>query len=87
MCDQPTAERVGRLRFDEGMTAADGAEMVCVPRIREMRGGIAAQQREGVLLLQVVPVVFEHARLLEVSFLRKELHDLPVYAQAARSGR
>jgi len=25
---------------------------------REMRGGIAAQQREGVLLLQVVPVVF-----------------------------
>ena len=63
-----------------GVTAADLAQVVRVCGIGEMRGGIAAQQREAMFLLQVVPVVLERARLLEVPFFREKLDDLAVDA-------
>src|ERR1041384_4232101 len=72
---QPGAERVGGLRFHRRMTPADRAQVMRVLRVGEVRGGIAAEQRETVFPLQVVPVVLEQAGLLEVAFFREELDD------------
>ena len=79
-CREPGAERIGRLRLDRAMTAADFPEMMRASGIGKMRGGIAAQQREAIFLLQVVAVILERAGLLEVPLFREELDDFAVDA-------
>ena len=57
-----------------------------MPGIGEMRGGISAQDREVVLLEQVIPVVFERGRLFEVAFFSIEFDELTVRPETARFG-
>src|SRR5688572_1830198 len=86
---EPGSEHVGGVALHPRVQVADGPKRRRGAAAGEVRGRIAAEEREWMLRPQLVPELLELARGLEISFLSQDLDQLAVDAQAgagARSG-